>query len=130
MAILKCPQCGNKVSDKAEKCPHCGKMVSDFLALENSYQEAINIFQSNSSTSADMIKAKTIFIQLKNYKNSNELIAQCDEKINEINYQKAIRILKNNSSKSNDLLNAKSIFTQLGSYKDSNELTEKWKHQH
>ena len=51
MAILKCPQCGNKVSDKAEKCPHCGKMVSDFLALENSYQEAINIFQSNSSTS-------------------------------------------------------------------------------
>ena len=125
MAILKCPQCGNKVSDKAEKCPHCGKMVSDFLALENSYQEAINIFQSNSSTSADMIKAKTIFIQLKNYKNSNELIAQCDEKINEINYQKAIRILKNNSSKSNDLLNAKSIFTQLGSYKDSNELTEK-----
>ena len=63
MAILKCPQCGNKVSDKAEKCPHCGKMVSDFLALENSYQEAINIFQSNSSTSDDMMKAKTIFIQ-------------------------------------------------------------------
>ena len=125
MAILKCPQCGNKVSDKAEKCPHCGKMVSDFLALENSYQEAINIFQSNSSTSADMMKAKTIFIQLKNYKNSNELIAQWNEKIDELNYQKAIRILKNNSSKSTDLLNAKAIFTQLGSYKDSNELTEK-----
>ena len=24
MAIISCPKCGKKVSDKAEKCPHCG----------------------------------------------------------------------------------------------------------
>lgn len=24
MAIIDCPECGNKVSDKAENCPHCG----------------------------------------------------------------------------------------------------------
>lgn len=24
MALTKCPECGNTISDKAEKCPHCG----------------------------------------------------------------------------------------------------------
>lgn len=24
MALIKCPECGNKMSDKAENCPHCG----------------------------------------------------------------------------------------------------------
>lgn len=25
MALIKCPNCGNQISDKAVKCPHCGK---------------------------------------------------------------------------------------------------------
>ena len=24
MALINCPECGNSISDKAEKCPHCG----------------------------------------------------------------------------------------------------------
>ena len=24
MALIKCPECGNSISDKAAKCPHCG----------------------------------------------------------------------------------------------------------
>ena len=24
MALIKCPECGNSISDKANKCPHCG----------------------------------------------------------------------------------------------------------
>ena len=24
MALIKCPECQNSISDKAEKCPHCG----------------------------------------------------------------------------------------------------------
>ena len=24
MALIKCPECGKSISDKAEKCPHCG----------------------------------------------------------------------------------------------------------
>ena len=24
MALIKCPNCGQDISDKAEKCPHCG----------------------------------------------------------------------------------------------------------
>lgn len=24
MALIRCPECGNEISDKAEKCIHCG----------------------------------------------------------------------------------------------------------
>ena len=24
MALIKCPECGNQISDKAERCPKCG----------------------------------------------------------------------------------------------------------
>lgn len=30
MALIKCPECGNSISDKAEKCPHCGIPASYF----------------------------------------------------------------------------------------------------
>lgn len=28
MALIKCPECGNDVSDKAERCPHCGVSIA------------------------------------------------------------------------------------------------------
>lgn len=31
MALIKCTECGNMVSDKADKCPHCGCPVSIIL---------------------------------------------------------------------------------------------------
>ena len=29
MALMKCPECGGTVSDKAEICPHCGCPVEE-----------------------------------------------------------------------------------------------------
>lgn len=29
MAIIKCNNCGNEVSDKAKKCPHCDYVIND-----------------------------------------------------------------------------------------------------
>ena len=29
MALINCPNCGNQVSDKAEKCPKCGKKLNE-----------------------------------------------------------------------------------------------------
>ena len=29
MAMIKCPECGQNVSDKAATCPHCGYAVAD-----------------------------------------------------------------------------------------------------
>lgn len=34
MALIKCPECGNDVSDKAECCPHCGINISNIKDLE------------------------------------------------------------------------------------------------
>ena len=31
MALIKCPECGNSISDKANKCPHCG-LPSEYFA--------------------------------------------------------------------------------------------------
>jgi len=28
MAMIKCKECGNDVSNRAEKCPHCGNPVN------------------------------------------------------------------------------------------------------
>ena len=32
MALIKCPECGKEVSDKAKMCPHCGFEVADALS--------------------------------------------------------------------------------------------------
>ena len=32
MALIKCPECGREVSDKAPACPHCGApILSEFI---------------------------------------------------------------------------------------------------
>ena len=37
MAIIDCPECGNKVSDKAENCPHCGFQIQQQETTVNSF---------------------------------------------------------------------------------------------
>lgn len=32
MALIKCPECGKKISDMAESCPHCGMPTSEIKA--------------------------------------------------------------------------------------------------
>ncbi len=34
MALIKCPECGNSISDKAEKCPHCGLPAAYFSSSD------------------------------------------------------------------------------------------------
>lgn len=33
MSLIHCPECGNSISDRAEKCPHCGLPASYFSSL-------------------------------------------------------------------------------------------------
>ncbi len=35
MALIKCPECGNMISDKAEKCPYCGLPAEYFRSQES-----------------------------------------------------------------------------------------------
>ena len=35
MAIIKCPECGREISDKAPACPHCGVVINNQVAKQN-----------------------------------------------------------------------------------------------
>ena len=39
MALIKCPNCGHEISDKAEKCPHCGINLMEFLEEQKNIKE-------------------------------------------------------------------------------------------
>ena len=34
MALIKCPECGGLVSDRAKKCPHCGCPMEKIILLQ------------------------------------------------------------------------------------------------
>ena len=38
MALIRCPECGNAISNRAEKCPHCGLPASYFSSLSKHTQ--------------------------------------------------------------------------------------------
>lgn len=42
MSLIKCPECGNQISDKAEKCPHCGIPSSYFSVPTQTVSEEID----------------------------------------------------------------------------------------
>ena len=42
MALIKCPECGNSISDRAEKCPHCGLPAKFFQAQERDTQAVMD----------------------------------------------------------------------------------------
>ena len=47
MAIIKCIECGNDVSDKAESCPHCGYPVNKTIEESNLDKTVIQTNQLN-----------------------------------------------------------------------------------
>ena len=42
MALIRCPECGNSISDKAEKCPHCGLPAKFFPIQQEKAQEEVD----------------------------------------------------------------------------------------
>ncbi|MDD2541935.1 MAG: zinc ribbon domain-containing protein [Desulfuromonadaceae bacterium] len=38
MALMKCPECSNEISDRAESCPHCGFPITKFLEKKKAEQ--------------------------------------------------------------------------------------------
>lgn len=58
MALIKCPECGKSISDKAEKCPHCG------IPAEYFPKNGQNV--ENNSESIDYEKLPNILISFDN----------------------------------------------------------------
>ncbi len=42
MALIKCSECGKKISDKAEKCINCGTPISEMLNKNNNSDKELN----------------------------------------------------------------------------------------
>lgn len=42
MALIRCPECGNSISDKAEKCPYCGIPASYFQGEKSATQQEVD----------------------------------------------------------------------------------------
>ena len=61
MALIKCPECGQQVSDKAAVCPHCGVAIAgnpEIKAANNSLEVANKkVATGNSMTAANNPKA-------------------------------------------------------------------------
>lgn len=56
MALIKCPECRNKVSDKAENCIHCGYPInSNMIVIEkiNGLDYDISFVKDNNLSQAD-----------------------------------------------------------------------------
>lgn len=41
MALIKCPECGKEISDKASACPNCGCPSSEFKEKEANAAEGL-----------------------------------------------------------------------------------------
>lgn len=39
MALIKCPECGKEISDKAQKCIHCGTTLA--IAIKSNAENEI-----------------------------------------------------------------------------------------
>ena len=46
MALIKCPECGNYISDKAPACIHCGYPLDASDDFESSYQVKLRTYQT------------------------------------------------------------------------------------
>lgn len=61
MALIKCPECEQSISDKASKCPKCGYPIQEYLSgkAEESQTENVNDTSVNTENFADIQQAPT-----------------------------------------------------------------------
>lgn len=54
MALIKCPECGKEISDKAESCPQCGMPIKEIKAMT----EKTNLNTPNTNSTSQSKKEK------------------------------------------------------------------------
>lgn len=66
MALIKCPECGKEVSDKAAACPNCGLGIREYIeeenrrVLEKQQQETADIKQQEAESKARLERQKQV----------------------------------------------------------------------
>jgi len=56
MAIIKCQNCGNDVSDKAKQCPHCGITINNENGIETVLNKAKIRMETSDTTNKNKRK--------------------------------------------------------------------------
>ncbi len=62
MALIKCPECGNKISDQAESCPKCGYEMKQKKVEEKDYLKTIKSKWNNKYLIIIVIAVAAIFM--------------------------------------------------------------------
>ncbi len=110
MALIKCPECGNEVSDKAAMCPKCGYKIS--IVQENEKQPTVSKQSKKGRFVIAALLAICIIIALSVFiLHQNKIKKETMEK-----YDKANELVE-----SGKITDAKKLFVELGDYSDSKE---------
>ena len=59
MAIIKCPECGHQISDRAPVCPSCGVEIAGKITLCKNCGEAVFKDQATCPNCGEQLKATT-----------------------------------------------------------------------
>lgn len=61
MALIKCPECEQSISDKASKCPKCGYPIQEYLSgkTEETQTESVNDVSANAESPSEIQQAPT-----------------------------------------------------------------------
>lgn len=62
MAIINCPECNNKVSDKAENCPHCAFPINKKTIINNTSENKEGCFLQTLNTGCMITAIIIVFI--------------------------------------------------------------------
>lgn len=62
MALIDCPSCNNKISDKAKSCPHCGYAIGQSSGEDLVRKQNLNKFQKHHSIQNQSMVAMLMFI--------------------------------------------------------------------
>lgn len=129
MALIKCPECGKEISDKASTCPNCGCPIKEDVSnVDNSIKDADNINVNQISATNQKNKTPIIIgtliavvilvilaIMIIPKKNKVEDVATeaSTEDNNQIVYDEAVKLIE-----SGDYEEAKAKFKTIKDYKD------------
>ena len=129
MALIKCPECGKEISDRASTCPNCGCPVkADVSNVDNSAKDTNNtdanqISETNNKNKIPMIIGAFIAVVVlvilaiilfpKKDKDEKVATEASTEDNNQIVYDEAIKLIE-----SGDYEGAKAKFETIKDYKD------------
>lgn len=81
MALIKCPECGKEVSDKAMQCIHCGYPLSDIANTVTDTPESDEIYKAILVSYNDDAKSDTVRVIREvtyiSVEEANELVENC-----------------------------------------------------